>query len=572
MVIRRLFFISCVPLLLLGFQKADAQTYRAERVNENLLIDAVADFDAGRMGEAEKKLNRLIAAAPENDAAHYYLGHVKMFRSDFAAAEKELKEAVRLDPDNFWYRYRLAVMYGVTERPELTESMYIEMLKDFPKKSDLYYNLIDIYISQGKMNEALETLDQIETVAGKSEPTAMLRFDILCRLERQQEAYEHLLAFNKEYSSPQVLSVLGDWQMSMYNDSTALALYDEALDIVPDYAPALLGKAETYRITRKYTEYFDVMEDFMSRKEISAEGKSDYLKALTQRTDPNFLRMFRPQVDSVFAVCLQTHPKDSTVTSAAGIYYYTTGRGNEAAEYFRENAENWPESLSAVAGYSEILMYLQDWDTLSDYAGKSYEKFPSETSFLELAFLADYNLKKYDRAIETCSKILETSADNSTDVLNAYTAMGDVYYLMGENAKAYKAYDKALKINPEHLPVLNNYAYYLSIEGRKLKKAGEMSRMTIEKEPDNPTYLDTYGWILYLQGKPAEARTHFKHAMLYGGRDNAVILDHYAEVLYKLGEYDEAFTYWNLAIARNKSGKVTDLEQKLEKRKAAVKK
>lgn len=571
MAIRRLFFILCVPLLLLDLQNVEAQSYRIERNKENMLVDAVLDFDARSYPEAEKKLKLLLANASTDDAAHYYLGMVKLLQSDFTGAEAELKEAVRLDSGNFWYRYRLAQLYSMTGRPELAESMYIGMLKDFPKKSDLYYNLIDIYLSQGKMEDALEMLDQIETVFGKSEPTAMARFDILCRLDRQLDAYESLEAYNREYSSPQVLTVLGDRQMSMYNDSTAIAMYDEALDIAPDYAPALLSKAETYRITRQYDNYFGTIGDFISRKEISAEGKSDYLRALTQRADPNFLKMFRPQMDSVFTACINAHPKDSTVMTVAGIYYFSTGRGDEARECFRENMVNWPESLSAAASYSEILMYLHEWKELAVQSQKSYGDFPSEPAFLELAVLADFNLKEYSSAIETCNRILSISPRDSSRTLNSYTTMGDIYHLTGDNSKAYKAYDKALKINPEYLPVLNNYAYYLSVEGKKLKKAYGMSLKTVTREPDNPTYLDTFGWILYLQGKPLEAKTSFKHAMLYGGRDNPVILDHYAEVLYKLGEYDDAFIYWNLAISKNKSGEVPGLEQKIEERKAAVK-
>ena len=148
--------------------------------------------------------------------------------------------------------------------------------------------------------------------------------------------------------------------------------------------------------------------------------------------------------------------------------------------------------------------------------------------------------------------------------------MGDIYHRLGNAKKAYKAYDKALKVNPDYVYVLNNYAYYLSMEGKNLKKAQNMSRKTIEKEPDNATYLDTYGWILYLQGKASEAKTHFKHAMLYGGKESVVILDHYAEVLYALKEYDMAFVYWNLAKQKNKGNEIPDLNQKIDERRKAI--
>ena len=102
-------------------------------------------------------------------------------------------------------------------------------------------------------------------------------------------------------------------------------------------------------------------------------------------------------------------------------------------------------------------------------------------------------------------------------MLRAWSTKGDVHHVLGQVKKSYKAYEKALKGNPEYAYVLNNTAYYLRVEGRKLRKAYAMSRKAIEAEPDNATYLDTFGWILYLQGKPEEAKTHFKRALLYGG-------------------------------------------------------
>ena len=125
-----------------------------------------------------------------------------------------------------------------------------------------------------------------------------------------------------------------------------------------------------------------------------------------------------------------------------------------------------------------------------------------------------------------------------------YSALGDLCHLKGDQKTAFDYYEKALKINPEYVPVLNNYAYYISERyptpvkkvPKDLRKALEMSRKTIEKEPDNATYLDTYAWILHLMGMDLEAKAHFKHAMIYGGKESGVILRHYATVLQALGD------------------------------------
>ena len=564
-------FILCLISAFLQIS-AYAQDSRPGSEAENMVLSAVSLMNENDIEGARSVLFKLLAQDADNDAAWYYLGMTSLMSQEVSEAEEYLKKAVELDPDNFWYRYRLAGLYGATQRQELTVDMYEKLLEDFPKRSELYLDMVDLYAAQGEYEKALDTINQVETVFGVSENLVMYRFNLLRRMGRHEEAFESLEKFNEEYSSPYVLTTLADWQMSMYNDSTAIAYYDEALELAPDYAPALLGKAETYRLTRMYDDYFGVMDTFVSSKDIPAAAKSEYLMAVVQKTDPKFIRSFTPQLDSVITKAVDVHPADSLLTRTAGVYFYSTGRNDEAKDYFRSTVASWPESMSAAATLVEFLMYAEDWEALSEEGRKAFDKFPGETAFLEMASVGDYNLKRYDDVLDICRKVLEVAPADSSSTLRAWSTMGDIYHTLGDAKKSYKAYDKALKINPDYVYVLNNYAYYLSMEGRKLKKAYEMSRKTIEAEPDNSTYLDTFGWILFLQGKPDQAKPHFKQAMLYGGKESPVILDHYAEVLYALEEYDMAFVYWNLAKKKNVDGEISGLDEKIAARKRDMKK
>lgn len=546
-----------------------AHAQRPESVQENLIVSAVQKYNEGNYEAARATLSNLLQNDSRNDAAWYYLALVSLAENDLVDAEDYLKLALEIDPRNFWYRYRLAGIYAVTSRHELTIDIYENLLKDFPKKSDLYFDLVELYSAQNEYDKALATLDEIQTVLGDSESIAVYRFNLLRRLNRVEDAYASLEEYNRKYSSPYILSTLADYEISMYNDSTALAYYNEALDLVPDYSPALLGKAEVLRMTRQYDEYFNTLYRFVDGTDTPVPGKTDYLMAVIQRTDPKFIRTFMPQLDTTMTKLLTVHPTDSSALHTAGAYYYSTGRLDRAKSCFEITARIYPESFSASASLVEFLMYAQMWQELSDEGRLAFERFPQEPAFLEMAGVGDYNLGDYEKVLQSCEMILDVAPRDSSKTLRSWSTMGDVYFLLGDKAKAYKAYEKALKINPDYVYVLNNYAYYLSLEKKSLKKAHKMSSRTIELEPDNATYLDTFGWILFLEGKSVEAKQIFKRAMLYGGKESAVILDHYAEVLYALKEYDMAFVYWNLARQRN-NGDIPDLEDKINIRKAAV--
>lgn len=542
--------------------EASAQTGHAEGKPtqdgiraDGRIVNAVQMYEDENFTGAKTMLDAILKTSPDNDAAWYYRGLCNMRLKNAADSERDLKQAVALDSTNYWYRYMLAGLYGMTGRSVLTIDMYESLLRDFPKKSELYYGLANLYINQGQADKALKIIGDIETQFGKSDATVMTRFNILSRQERHEEAYEALEEYNKEYSSPQVLSMLGDYEMGMYNDSSALAYYDEALSLDKSYAPALLGKAETYRIARDYVSYFKTLDILMADRDATPAGKAEYLQAVFRQSDPRFMKSFSSQLDSTVNIAVNAHPADSSILQTAGLYYLVTDRKEAAADAFKKVMTEFPDNVGATASYIQTLLYINEWDKVVSACDSAMVRFPQEAGFLEFANAAEFNRKNYPAVIENCVKMLRIAPTDSATFVTAWSTIGDMYHLLGDQSKAFKSYETALKVAPDNAPVLNNYAYYLSVEGKKLKKAYAMSKKTVEAEPDNATYLDTFGWILYLQGKALEAKPFFKHAMLYGGKDSATILDHYATVLEALGEKDLAKVYRQQAKNKASEGK-----------------
>ena len=507
------------------------------------LIDGVQLFTDQKYSQALELFKKLTAAEPDNDAAWYYRGLSELYTRNATDAEKSLKRAVALDSTNYWYRDRLAVAYSIMGQPAKTIEEYEKLLEDYPKKTDIYYSLVNLYMQTGQVDKVLDALTNIETVMGKNDQTVMTRFNILLQQGKAEEAYEVLKEYNSEYASPQALTMLGDHEISAYHDSLAILYYNEALALDKSYSPARLGIAEAYRVTRQYDKYFPAVNSILEDKTIAAEAKNSYLQALMQHSEARFFQNYRNQLDSSINLSLATHPADSALTETAGVYYYRTGRPEKTKELFRSNMTSNPDNLGMAVTYLQVLSTLEQWKELSSESQEAFKRFPEEPGFLEMASSAEYNLGNYDKVITLSEEILKSAKGDSTATLYALSTMGDMYHQTGNAKQAFKTYEMALKINPDYAPVLNNYAYYLSLEGKQLSKAYRMSKKTVEQEPDNATYIDTFAWILHLQGKDIEAKPLFKHAMLYGGKDSSTILEHYAIVLEALGEKDLAASY-----------------------------
>ena len=521
----------------------------AQSVEANL-VDAVQLYSDGKIKQARELLQTLSVAAPDNDAVWYYLALTQTVSNDLDNAQASLEKAVALDSGNYWYRRMLARMYLMHGKADEGVALYEALVKDFPKNNDALSELLDVYLNRKLFDKALTALDDIERQRGTSEELVQTRYEVLCAMGRHEDGVQALETFNKDYSSTQILSITGDYYLSEFSDSLAQARYEEALSLDSSYLPALVGLAEVHRHQRRYPEYFATLRPFITSQDVPAASKGMYITNISRGIDPKILQLHREGFDSLVNLATETHPADTSVLSAAGSYFYTTGRQEEAGKWFRQSAEAHPESLTQTATLVQYLSLQQKWEELRECSIAAFDRF-HELAFLDFANSANYQLEDYDAIIGNCQYILSYYPKEKDLCVGAWSMMGDAYYSKGDKKSAYKAYDKALKLNPDYAPVLNNYAYYLCLEGKNLNKAYKMSKKTVEAEPDNATYLDTFAWILHLLGRDLEAKPFFKHAMLYGGKDRAVILEHYAVVLAALGEDDAAKVYRNMAKRLN---------------------
>ena len=387
----------------------------------DLFLTATAEYAEGHYEAAKTLFQQLHGQDPEDDAVNYYLGMCELALRQLDPAEEHLLAAAQKDSANTWYVYALASLYDA-RRDQVRSGMYLEKLV--------------------RMNPSL-------------------------------------------YNNANTLSMVADSKVVARQDSVALRYYTQALELDPEYAPALLGRTELQRRMGNNVGFFTDLEAFIRNEAVRPSVKSEYLTALMDSIDAPFYWVWGETINRLVDLDLEMHPTD----------------------------------------YDAQMLKLRMYYIKEDWQG----------------------------VLDRCSVIASmarTGGDNSR-LAEALSIAGDVkYQQLGDRKAAYETYEEALKADPDRTSVLNNYAYYLSLEGKSLRKALKMSRRTVELEPDNPTYLDTYGWLLYLLRRPKEAKPYFKHAMLYGGKDSATVLEHYSKVLEALGEDDLALYYKNLAAQK----------------------
>ncbi len=564
-------FLFILALATMVPSDANGQSSADDSTKTALLFNALKEYNSGNFTVAKGHLQRLASMDSQNDAAYYYLANIALRTDDLPSGELYLKKGIELDSSNFWYRDMLGQVYLKSKKIEEAIAIYEGLLKDYPKKSVLHYTLVNLYLGAQQTEEAKKILQTIESVQGKSEALAMTWFNIFRMEQNWEKALNYLVEFDKEVPSARIQCVIGDMYADRYKDTLALHYYNKALELDKQCAPALYGRAEVHRMNGNFLQFFADINPFMANRQIEPKMKIEYLQQIFKV--PNFIKRYRLQIDGTMDRLANAHPADTTSNMFVAAYYAEVGDNAKCKELLKRNCNLYPDSPSHLFQYVVAIYDLKEWENLEIATTEALKKYPDNRDFIQLRGIARYQMKQTDKAIESYLALekIALQKKDTVSLISARALLADLHFEKNDSKTAFEYYKKVLKLNPNELGALNNYAYYMALEGKNLKKAYQMSKKTVEAEPDNPTYLDTFGWILFLMDKPVEAKAQFKHAMLYGGTESADILDHYAEVLFKLGEHDLAFIYWNQA-KQLAGDKKSQIEDKIKERKEQLKK
>jgi tetratricopeptide (TPR) repeat protein len=549
--------MSCSPKAVLPVshpEKVKPLSEKEQLEKQQYFSEAMRAYELRNWRTAHTLFCKTIEIDPGCDACFYELANVHYHSGYLQNALSLSQSAVRLDSTNFWYRVQLAQIYSSARAYREAVSEYHSLLEVRPGMEDLYFDLSTLYIRMGELDSAMLVLDAADRKFGLSEQSSVARYEILKAQKEEQKALVSLIALVEAFPDARYYSLLGEQYSSMQKDTLALWAYAQSLLLDPDYTPALFGEADFYRRNGHFDRFFTKLYALYENKNVEMEYKAEYLSMLMQIT--KFAPTFFRQMDTLFTA-LRT-PPDSLTEPLYATYLLQTGRSDSAAVVLKTNLQHNADNIGAWHQYLMLEYYGTAWDTLSKYAEAAHARFPDVAGFISMKAVSLWQTGQEAGAIVWFEKALPLLQDSPEQVVQTCAFLGDLYYTENKPKKAYEYYDKALAIDNGYVPVLNNYAYFLSEENRQLNKAYTMSKKAIEAEPDNATYLDTFGWILFKMGKHIEAKAIFRHAMIYGGNESAVILDHYGDVLHALGENDTAVIYWELSVQKEPNPEVAE--------------
>jgi len=476
---------------------------------------------------------------------YYAISQIYSEQGKLKEALIEINNALKISPDNIDYLDHKARIYYSMDNLSKSAEIFEQILSIDSNYTYGLYSLARIYEELKQPSKAIIVYEKLTDVAGFDLEILRRMYDIYIGFkdfEKSLEIMKYVLKLDP-YNS-QFLQQLGALYVKLNRNEEAVKVLEEYYTLNPD------NKNVLSELVKLYFQGNETEKGFSNFSRLIKKDSLSYLEKI--------------QLGELYFGLIA---QDASVTGAAKNifirlnldytnewkpYYYlgeldiNSGKNNDASDKFRIAMSYADTSREAYSQVGFALYRIWNYDESYSVLSKGISLYPDD---FRMNYFYGLVLQRKGREADAVL-YFEKALEISPDEISLLSTLAMSYNGLKRYEESDRTYERALKLDPVNILVLNNYAYNLSERGVNLEKALEMAKKVIEREPNSASYLDTYGWVLYKMKRYSEAKTYIEKAVSISG-SSAVLLEHLGDVYLELKDIKNAKIYWRKASELN---------------------
>jgi tetratricopeptide (TPR) repeat protein len=538
---------ACALLCLLPLVQAMGQDEKDKRKFDYFFYEGLNLKNAGEYDAAFDLFTHCLSIDSASAPLLYELSTFYLRLQNPDRALEALRRAVRYGGGNSTYKMALAaVLRGMGMHAEAVDE-YEDLVAAYPEKLELYYYLADAMTQEGDIAGAIGTYDTLESIVGMNEGLSMQKYKLYSMLKEDGNAFREVEKLAGKFpAEPRYPIIIGDLYLEQGKTAEAYESYSKAYAIDPSSPYYVVAMANYYEAVNDKTAAETQIRNAIANDRLDIETKVGILSRYIISLQKSQKKI--ENAAALFETLIEQHPEETELRLMYGGILLGEGKDEEARFQFRLVTEMEPENAGAWQRLLDAALKVQDSQEIIRLCTRCIELFPNSPEYYFYLGMGYYQDGDYEKALESYREGLGVVPEENKELKSTfYAQIGDICHQAGREEEAYAAYEQALALNDKNILALNNYAYFLSLANKDLKKAERMSAQCIKLEPDNATYLDTYAWIFFRQGNYTLARFYIENALKKDNSGSFELVDHYGDILFMSGNREDALVQWKKA-------------------------
>jgi putative PEP-CTERM system TPR-repeat lipoprotein len=562
--------LATIELARQDFTAAEKTILRAEELEPKSAEAAVATgrfyLLAGKTAEAGEHIRRALSLDPDNGPALLALGEIQVATGELPQAEKTFAHLSTLR-DKAYKAVHASFLLREKRYAEAIPELRRLALED-PENPTLRSYLVAAYVGANQLTDAEQLLKHAVAKNARDLDAALQLSELFLKTHRLGDAENGLasvLRNHRDLAQGHVL--LASVYEARHDPPSAQRELAEAFRISPDQLPirirlarsflrsgnakwalTLLDQApETQKrsldlvaernwVLLSLREFPEVREQLDAALKVSRTPElllqDGLLKSASQHYD---------EAAAEFLEALRQHPEDVATLQSLARTYVRQQQIGKAEALIADYAVRYPK-------LPQLQMFVGGWMASTgrlDQAREAFLRAKAADPAYTAADLALARVATMQRKWDEARKILTPLCSGATDAA-AQMLLANVDEQAGDKASAIEDYRKAIAEDPTNAAALNNIAYLLADDPKRLDEALTYARAALPLD-SSASVRDTVGWLYFRKGEYRTAAGHFEQAVAADG--SAVYRYHLAMAYFKEGDTARARTVLRAALA-----------------------
>ena len=559
----------CKPLvlgiMLMAGQVLFAQELKDDKGYKEQLASIESKLKSGDLANALQSIEETLEKYPNGAEVYYAKSLLYAQARNFDVALPAAEEAVKISPENILYNNHLLELYKSKGDFASAVELLDEFIKKQPNNPQVYREKIMMQHAGKKSEDALKTYEETKAKFGKTDTLDVLKAEILMDMDRPREANEVLQQWRKKKSPiRQVYSSLSYILMDEKKPKDALNVLEEGLSTTKDDL-LYLDMADANMAMKKGSQAFENIKKAFQSDAVTFIDKHRVMMNLVN----NNKDFTKDQLQDLANTLVLKHPRMPDSHMFKGDILWMRGDLDQAKSLYLTTVSMNPQHVDAWRKLINVELAQNKLDEAIVDGKEALSHNPGNVIITYFVGVAYMMKKDTNNARLFLERALDQSGNENDFVKSMiYGGLGDLYHEIKMESASEVAYDEAIKLDSNNVTVMNNAAYYLSLQKKDLEKAAEYAKKANEMEPNSGTFQDTYAWVLFQQGKYQEALVWIEKA-IKNSEPSGVLFDHYGDILIKLGKTKEALKQWEKAMTFSEGSALDKekLKQKISEKK-----
>ncbi|NLL28280.1 MAG: tetratricopeptide repeat protein [Bacteroidales bacterium] len=552
-------------VLLILFASACSPYQRALKKHKNLSeaekLNISTNFvEASRykilndMESAKKMYQEILERDPLHDASLYELAELKSKNKEFKTADSLYKLAVKLEPENYWYKLGYAENLVRLGKFQDAANQYRSVIEKNPQRYELYEYEAQCYIYDRKPEKAVELYDKLESIIGYSEEIGIQKYNIYKSSGNLIKAMDVIRSLADNFpENVQYNLVLIGWYMNTGRTGQAINRINAVLEVDSQNVLAKTFLADYYHISGKDKEGINIISSIISSENASIDEK---IALLMNVYDTKSVYGDTSVVYDLLDKLVEVNSDEAKAWAMYADFLYADKKETKAVEMWK-NALKFDKSKYPIWSLMLKTMYeKKQFDTLNVYVPQALEYFPSSSDFWLYSGVSNFYAKKYDKAIESLEMALSLKFDSKKNKNDTQYFLAKSYYKEEKYDLSDKMFEECLNSNPLNLNANTDYAYSLLKRNIDVEKASQL--LDFEPSEKGIDFLHAKALLLFRTEKYKEAAEAYENIFKDFSVTDGELFEHYGDALYKIGLTDDAQKYWISASKAEGASKLID--------------